>query len=159
MAKTFEGRPRGKDCRLAIVCGRFNEMITKALLEGCLNELGRHEVVSSDIDVVWVPGAFEIPYIGRQLARSGQYDAIIALGCVIRGATTHYDYVASWAANGIAQVAKDFDMPVIFGVLTTETIEQAIERSGTKAGNQGRSSALAALELIDLVAQLKRLGE
>lgn len=159
MVRVIEGRPRGHGCRVAIVCGRFNEAITDLLLQGCLKELDRHDVVASDIDVVWVPGAFEIPQVARRLAGSGRYDAVITLGCVIRGATAHFDYVAGPAASGIADISKQFDLPVIFGVLTTETIEQAFERAGTKAGNKGRDAAIAALEMVDLLEQLHELEE
>jgi 6,7-dimethyl-8-ribityllumazine synthase len=157
MSQVLEGRLRGSGQRIGIVCGRFNELITKQLLSGCENELARHDVESGDITVVWVPGAFEIPLIANRMARSGRFDAVICLGAVIRGATPHFDYVAGEAAKGVAAASRDADRPVIFGILTTDTIEQALERAGTKSGNKGRDSAWAALEMIDLIGQLERV--
>lgn len=158
MSRVYQGRPIAEDCRIGIVCGRFNELITKQLLAGCEDELRRHGVQDDGIEVFWVPGAFEVPLVAGRLAKKGRYQAIICLGAVIRGATSHFDYVAGEAAKGIAGVAKDADLPVVFGVLTTDTIEQAIERAGTKAGNKGRDSAITAIEMIDLLKQIDALG-
>jgi 6,7-dimethyl-8-ribityllumazine synthase len=153
---TYEGRLDATGLRIALLASRFNETITKSLLEGALSALRRHGLDDASITVAWVPGAFELPMTAKRLADSGEYDAIVCLGAVIRGATTHYDYVCSQAAAGIARVAFDTGVPVIFGVLTTETIEQAIERSGTKAGNKGFDSAVAAIEMADLLRQLPK---
>jgi 6,7-dimethyl-8-ribityllumazine synthase len=153
---TYEGRLDATGLRIALLASRFNETITKSLLEGALSALRRHGLDDASITVAWVPGAFELPMTAKRLADSGEYDAIVCLGAVIRGATTHYDYVCSQAAAGIARVALDTGVPVIFGVLTTETIEQAIERSGTKAGNKGFDSAVAAIEMADLLRQLPK---
>jgi len=153
---TIEGSlVSGGNDRYGIVAGRFNGFITESLLKGALDGLRRHGVDEDRIDVVWVPGAFEIPLVARKMAASGRYDAVICLGCVIRGATPHFDYVAGEAASGIAVAARDTGVPVIFGVLTTENLEQAIERAGTKAGNRGWDAALAALEMADV---MRRLG-
>ncbi|MEZ0230204.1 MAG: 6,7-dimethyl-8-ribityllumazine synthase [Planctomycetota bacterium] len=154
MARVIEGKPRGAGRRVAIVCARFNELITRELLRGCEDELGRHDVAPEDVLVAWVPGSFEIPLAAARLARRDDVDAVICLGAVIRGATDHYEHVAGEASRGIAAAGRESQKPVIFGVLTTNTIEQAIERAGTKAGNKGRDSAIAALEMIDLCAQL-----
>lgn len=154
MAKVIQGRPRGDGLRVGIVCGRFNELITKELLRGCEDELIRHGVDADAITVAWVPGSWEIPMVAERLAKSSAIDAVICLGAVIRGATAHFDYVAGESAKGIAAVAARAGKPVIFGVLTTDTIEQAIERSGTKAGNKGRDAATAAMEMADLMASL-----
>jgi 6,7-dimethyl-8-ribityllumazine synthase len=156
MARVIEGTPRGEGKKVGIVCARFNELIVKQLLDGCLNELQRHGVADDAITVAWVPGSFEIPLAASRLARARGVDAVICLGAVIRGATPHFDYVAGEAAKGIAQVGREANKPVVFGVLTTDTIEQAIERAGTKAGNKGRDAALVALEMLDLFT---RLGE
>lgn len=153
---TYEGRLDATGLRIALLASRFNETITKSLLEGALSALRRHGLDDASITVAWVPGAFELPMTAKRLADSGEYDAIVCLGAVIRGATTHYDYVCSQAAAGIARVALDTGVPVIFGVLTTENIEQAIERSGTKAGNKGFDSAVAAIEMADLLRQLPK---
>jgi 6,7-dimethyl-8-ribityllumazine synthase len=155
MSRILEGRLRGKGRKIGIVCGRFNELITKQLLSGCEQELVRHDVESDDIVVAWVPGAFEIPLLATRMARSGTFDAVICLGAVIRGATPHFDYVAGESAKGVAAAARDADLPVIFGILTVDTIEQALERAGTKAGNKGRDAAWAAMEMIDLIAQVE----
>ena len=149
------GHYRGEGRRFGIVVARFNELITRPLLVGARDCLVRHGVADDAIEAVWVPGAWEIPGALQLLAKSGRFDALIALGCVIRGATPHFDYVAGHAASGTASVAAAHDVPVIFGVLTTDTIEQAVERAGTKAGNKGWDSALAALEMADLYAALK----
>jgi 6,7-dimethyl-8-ribityllumazine synthase len=151
---TFEGRLSGKGLRFGLVVGRFNEFISTHLLDGALDNLKRHDVDEADIDVAWVPGAFEIPVVAQQLARTGRYDAVICLGAVIRGGTPHFEYIASEAAKGIAKVGLDTDVPVVFGVLTTDTIEQAIERAGTKAGNKGWGAATTALEMANLMKVL-----
>jgi 6,7-dimethyl-8-ribityllumazine synthase len=153
---TYEGRLDAKGLRIALLASRFNETITKSLLEGALSALRRHGLDDASITVAWVPGAFELPMTAKRLADSGEFDAIVCLGAVIRGATSHYDYVCSQAAAGIARVSLDTGVPVIFGVLTTENIEQAIERSGTKAGNKGFDSAVAAIEMADLLRQLPK---
>ena len=145
MPVQIEGQLIGSGKKFAIVVSRFNDFINDKLLSGAVDNLTRHGVADSDITVVWTPGAFEIPLVTKKLAESGKYNAIIALGCVIRGATAHFEYVAGEAAKGIGQAAMQTGVPTIFGVLTTETIEQAIERAGTKAGNKGAESALAAI--------------
>ncbi len=154
MGRTFEGTLVGSGLRFGIVVSRFNEFITRRLLEGALDGLRRHGVEEDAVDVAWVPGSLEIPVVARRLAQSGQYDAVICLGAVIRGATAHFDYVAGGAANGIASVALETGVPVIFGVITTDTIEQAIERAGTKAGNKGYDAALSAIEMANLMRTL-----
>jgi len=151
MAKVIQGKPRGAGVRVGIVCGRFNELITHELLRGCLDELERHDVAEGDVIVAWVPGAWEIPLVADRMAQSSAIDVVICLGAVIRGATAHFDYVAGGAAKGMADAAGKNGKPVIFGVLTTDTIEQAIERAGTKAGNKGREAATTALEMVDLL--------
>ncbi len=148
--KKIEGHLIGRGHRIAIVAARFNEFIVSKLISGAEDVLLRHEVDATDITLVWVPGAFEIPLAAQQLAGSGRYDAIICLGAVIRGSTSHYDYVCAEVSKGIAQVGLAHQMPVIFGVLTTDTIEQAVERAGTKAGNKGADAAMAAIEMINL---------
>lgn len=152
--KTLEGKLVAKEIKVGIVAGRFNEFITGKLLEGALDGLLRHEVKEEDIEVAWVPGAFEIPLIASKMAKSRKYDAIICLGAVIRGSTTHYDYVCSEVSKGIAAVSLNTDIPVMFGVLTTENIEQAIERAGTKAGNKGYDCALGAIEMVNLIREI-----
>ncbi|HET7629212.1 MAG TPA: 6,7-dimethyl-8-ribityllumazine synthase [Bacillales bacterium] len=154
MEKVYEGGLVGHDLTIGIVVSRFNEFITNELLQGALHTLKRHGVSEDDIDVVRVPGAFEIPGAAKKMAQTGKYDAIVTLGAVIRGATTHYDYVCSSVASGVSAVALEAGIPVIFGVLTTETIEQAIERSGTKAGNKGSEAAAAAVETANLYQKL-----
>ena len=139
--KRFEGKLVAQEMRVGIVCARFNEFIVSKLLSGCQDTLLRHGVRDEDMDVAWVPGAFEIPLIASKMAKSGRYDAVIALGAVIRGSTSHYDYVCSEVSKGVATVALQSDIPVLFGVLTTDTIEQAVERAGTKAGNKGSDCA------------------
>lgn len=148
---SYEGMLNGKGLRFALVVGRFNEFISLRLYDGALDCLRRHDVDDAGIDVAWVPGAFEMPLVAQRLAASGAYDAVICLGAVIRGGTPHFDYVAAEAAKGIAKVSLDSGVPVVFGVLTTDTIEQAIERAGTKAGNKGWSAALTALEMASLL--------
>jgi 6,7-dimethyl-8-ribityllumazine synthase len=141
--------------RFGIVVSRFNEFITSKLAEACVDTLVRHGADENAIDIIWCPGAYEIPFTARLAAQSGNYDAVICLGAVIRGATAHFDYVAGEAAKGIAAVGAETGIPTIFGVLTTDTIEQAIERAGTKAGNKGCDSALAAIEMVNLVSRLR----
>ncbi len=147
---TFEGKLSGKGMKFALVVGRFNELISSRLYEGALDCLRRHDVADADVDVAWVPGAFEMPLVAKRLAGSGAYDAVVCLGAVIRGGTPHFDYVAGEAAKGIAKVSLDTGVPVVFGVLTTDTIEQAVERAGTKAGNKGWAAASTALEMANL---------
>ena len=143
----FEGKVVSENIKIGIVAARFNEFITSKLLGGALDGLKRHNVNENDIDVAWVPGAFEIPLIAKKMANSGKYDAVICLGAVIRGSTSHYDYVCNEVSKGIAAVSMNSDIPVMFGVITTENIEQAIERAGTKAGNKGYDCALGAIEM------------
>lgn len=150
----YSGRMSGEPYRFAIVVSRFNEFITGRLLEGAQQTLSRHSVPEEAVDVVWVPGAVEIPVAAQALAESDRYHAIITLGAVIRGATTHYDYVCSMVASGVNRVSLDSGLPVIFGVLTTDTLEQAIERAGSKAGNKGAEAALAAIEMASLLDSL-----
>ena len=153
--KTFEGNLVSRGIRVGIVAARFNEFIVSRLVDGALDGLKRHEVREEDIQTAWVPGAFEIPLIASKMARSGKYDAVICLGSVIRGSTTHYDYVCSEVSKGIAAVALESGIPVMFGVLTTENIEQAIERSGSKAGNKGFSCAEGAIEMVNLLRAME----
>ncbi len=155
MPKVIEGTLNADGRRFGIVVGRFNAFITKELLEGALDCLRRHGADVDGVDVVWVPGSFEIPLVARKLAASGSYDAVICLGAVIRGATPHSEYVAAEASKGIAAASQETGVPVIFGVLTTETIEQAIERAGTKAGNKGWDAALSAIEMANLMGDLE----
>ncbi|WP_412070256.1 6,7-dimethyl-8-ribityllumazine synthase [Rubrivirga sp. IMCC43871] len=155
MSTTFEGSlVSPPDARYAIVAGRFNEAITRRLLEGAVEALGRHGADPDAVDVAWCPGAFEIPFVAHKMAGSGTYDAVICLGAVIRGATAHFDYVAGGSANGCQQAALDTGVPVLFGVLTVDSIEQAWERAGTKAGNKGAEAAAAAVEMVNLARQL-----
>jgi len=151
----IEGVLNGAGVRVGIVCGRFNDLITERLLSGALDGLRRHGADPADATVVWAPGAFELPLLAKRLAQGGEVDVVIALGAVIRGATGHYDFVAGQCASGLQAVQLDTGIPVIFGVLTTDTIEQAIERAGTKAGNKGFEAAATAIEMADLVKQLK----
>ncbi len=150
----LEGKLIAEGLKFGIVVGRFNEFIGSKLLSGCVDGLVRHGAEESDIDVAWVPGAFEIPVIARKLAESGKYDAIICLGAVIRGATTHYDYVCAEVSKGIATVSLNTGVPVMFGVVTTDTIQQAIERAGTKSGNKGYDCALGAIEMANLMKKI-----
>lgn len=143
-----------QEVRIAIVAARFNEFITSRLLSGCEDGLVRHGVDTGRIDVAWVPGAFEIPVVAQRLAESGRYDAVICLGAVIRGSTSHYDYVCAEVSKGVAQVSLKTGLPVLFGVLTTDNIEQAIERAGTKAGNKGYDCALSAIEMMNLLEMI-----
>lgn len=150
MAKVFSGKLTGQGLKMAVVVARFNNFITEKLLSGAQDALYRHGVEDEGVDIAWVPGAFEIPFVAKKLACSGRYDAVICLGALIRGATPHFDYVASEAAKGVAAASLHSDTPVIFGVLTTDSIEQAIERAGTKAGNKGFEAATAAIEMANL---------
>ncbi len=154
MANVFEGKLVPEKIKVGIICSRFNEFITSKLLGGALDTLQRHNVAEEDIDVAWVPGAFETPLIAKKMAESGKYDAVICLGAVIRGATTHYDLVCNEAAKGIAQVSLQTGVPVMFGIITTENIEQAIERAGSKAGNKGSDCAQSAIEMVNLIREL-----
>jgi len=151
---TYEGIISGRGLKFAIVVSRFNEFITSKLLSGAIDTLKRHETPEENISVVWVPGAFEIPIIAKKMASSGKFDAIICLGAVIRGSTTHYDYVCNEVSKGIAQVGLQSGVPTIFGVVTTENIQQAIERAGTKAGNKGVDAAVSAMEMANLLKTL-----
>lgn len=152
--KTFEGKLVAQSIKVGIVAARFNEFITNKLLGGAIDGLVRHDVKEDDISVAWVPGAFEIPLVAAKMAKSGKYDAVICLGAVIRGSTSHYDYVCNEVSKGIAAVALETGVPVLFGVLTTENIEQAIERAGSKAGNKGYDCALGAVEMVNLLREL-----
>ena len=154
--KTFEGKLIAEGgIKVGIVASRFNEFIVSKLLSGCQDALLRHGIQPEDISVAWVPGAFEIPLITSKMAKSGRFDAVIALGAVIRGSTSHYDYVCSEVSKGIANVSLASDIPVMFGVLTTDTIEQAIERAGTKAGNKGFECAEGAIEMVNLIKEIE----
>ena len=153
--KTYEGSLVAGKMKVGIVAARFNEFITSKLLGGALDGLSRHGVEGDDIHLAWVPGAFEIPLIASKMAKSGKYDAVICLGAVIRGSTSHYDYVCAEVSKGIATVSLNSDVPVMFGVLTTDTIEQAIERAGTKAGNKGYDCALGAVEMVNLIRAIE----
>lgn len=152
--KVYEGQLVAKNIKIGIVAARFNEFITSKLVEGAKDGLLRHEVKEEDIHIAWVPGAFEIPLIASKMAKSKKYDAIICLGAVIRGATSHYDYVCNEVSKGIATVSLESEIPVMFGVVTTENIEQAIERAGTKAGNKGYDCALGAIEMVNLIKKI-----
>ena len=151
---TFEGKIVSEGIKVGIVASRFNEFITSKLLSGAMDGLVRHDVREEDVDVAWVPGAFEIPLIAKKMAECGRYDAVICLGAVIRGATSHYDVVCNEVSKGIAQVSLATGVPVLFGVLTTDTIEQAVERAGTKAGNKGFDCATSAIEMVNLLHEL-----
>ena len=155
MGQRFEGKLVGEGLRFGIVVGRFNDFFTGKLYEGALDGLARHGVDLEHVDTAWVPGSFEIPVVAKRFAQSGRYDAVICLGAVIRGSTPHFDYVAAEVSKGVAAVALQTGVPVIFGVITTDTIEQAIERSGTKAGNKGFDAAVTAIEMANL---LKTMG-
>ena len=154
--KTFEGKFDGRNAKIGIVAGRFNEFITSKLVGGALDVLKRNDVSEENIDIAWVPGAFEIPLITKKLAKTGKYDAIIALGAVIKGSTPHFDYVCAEVSKGVAQISLQTDLPVIFGVLTTNNIEEAIERAGTKAGNKGSDAAVSASEMINLIKEIEK---
>ncbi|MDF2910473.1 MAG: 6,7-dimethyl-8-ribityllumazine synthase [Sporolactobacillus laevolacticus] len=150
MGQTFEGHLIGKGLKVGIVVSRFNEFITSKLLSGAQDALKRHGVSESDIDIAWVPGAFEIPLIAKKMAAAGRYDTVLALGAVIRGATSHYDYVCNEVSKGIAHAGLETGVPVMFGIVTTENIEQAVERAGTKAGNKGWDAAVGGIEMANL---------
>lgn len=152
--KTYEGKLIAEGLKFGIIVARFNEFIGGKLLSGALDALKRHGVEEKDIEIAWVPGAFEIPLIAKKMAFSKKYDGVICLGAVIRGSTPHFDYVSSEVTKGIAHVSLESEIPVIFGVLTTDSIEQAIERAGTKAGNKGFEAAVTAIEMANLVSQL-----
>ena len=152
--RTFEGKFDGKNVKIGIVAGRFNEFITSKLVGGALDVLKRNDVSEENIDIAWVPGAFEIPLIAKKLANTQKYDAIITLGAVIKGSTPHFDYVCSEVSKGVAQISLQSELPVIFGVLTTNNIEEAIERAGTKAGNKGADAAFSAIEMINLIKEI-----
>lgn len=154
MLKHIQGNYDGKGLKISIVVSRFNSTVTEKLLDGAVDCLSRHGVGKEDIFVYWVPGAFEIPSVARKLALQKNSDAVICLGCVIRGDTPHFDYIASEVSKGVAQVSLEASIPVVFGVLTTDTIEQAIERSGTKSGNKGFDAALASIEMVNLLKQI-----
>ncbi|WP_128894482.1 6,7-dimethyl-8-ribityllumazine synthase [Longirhabdus pacifica] len=154
MVKTFEGHLVSENLKYGIVVGRFNEFISGKLLSGALDGFKRHGVKDEEIDVAWVPGAFEIPLIAQKMAQSGKYDAVITLGAVIRGSTPHFDYVCNEAAKGVSAIALKTGVPTVFGVLTVDTIEQAIERAGTKAGNKGWEAAVTAIEMANLSQQI-----
>jgi len=155
MAKTVEGNMIAKGKRFAIIASRFNDFITKELISGCTDTLIRHGVEDKDITLTLVPGAFEIPLIAQKMAKSKDFDAVICLGTVIRGATPHFDYIAAEVAKGIAKVSLDAGLPVVFGVITADTIEQAVERAGTKDGNKGRDAAVTAIEMANLLTQIR----
>ena len=152
--RTFEGKFDGRNVKIAIVAGRFNEFITSKLVGGALDVLKRNDVSEENIDIAWVPGAFEIPLIAKKLANTQKYDAIITLGAIIKGSTPHFDYVCSEVSKGVAQISLQSELPVIFGVLTTNNIEEAIERAGTKAGNKGADAAFSAIEMINLIKEI-----
>ena len=149
----YEGKVVAEGLKLGIIVGRFNEFISSKLLGGSIDALKRHGVEESEIEIAWVPGAFEIPLVAKKMAKSNKYDAVICLGAVIRGATPHFDYVSNEVTKGIANVSLETEVPVIFGVLTTDTIEQAIERAGTKVGNKGYDAAVTAIEMVNLLNQ------
>lgn len=151
--KIYEGKLISEDQKFGVIVGRFNEFIGSKLLDGALDALKRHGAEETDIEIAWVPGAFEIPLVAKKMAQSPKYDAVICLGAVIRGATPHFDYVSNEVTKGIASVSLDTGKPIIFGVLTTDTIEQAIERAGTKAGNKGYEAAVTAIEMANLLKE------
>ena len=152
--KVYEGKLVTGDIRIGIVCARFNDFIVSKLLDGALDALSRHDIRRDNVDIAKCPGAFEIPLVAKRMARTGRYDGIICLGAVIRGNTPHFDYVCAEAAKGVAQVMLGDDIPVAFGILTTDNIEQAVERAGTKAGNKGYDSAMSAIEMINLLKDI-----
>jgi 6,7-dimethyl-8-ribityllumazine synthase len=158
MTTTYEGNLIAEGLRFAIVASRFNDMITRRLLSGALDSLARHGAEEEEIDVAWVPGAFEIPLVAQRLAESGRYDAVICVAAIIRGATPHFEYVAAEASKGIAKVSLDTGVPVIYGVITADSIEQAVERAGTKAGNRGSDAARSAIEMANLLKSLPKSG-
>lgn len=152
--KVLEGNYSGRGLKVGIVAARFNEFITSKLICGAEDALVRHEVAKDDIELAWVPGAFEIPLVAKKMAKSGKYDAIITLGAVIKGATPHFDYVCAEVSKGVASVSLESEMPIIFGVLTTNTIEEAIQRAGTKSGNKGFDAGVTAIEMINLLKEM-----
>ena len=152
--KTIEGNLDASDLRIVLLASRFNDFIVGQLLDGARNALLRHGAKTADINIVWVPGAYELPMAARKLSESRRYDAIVALGCVIRGATSHFDYVAGECAKGLARVMEQYDVPIGFGVLTTDTVQQALERAGTKSGNKGADAAISAIEMANLLRRL-----
>ena len=154
MSTIIEGVLDGSGKRFALVAGRFNELISRKLIEGAIDCLVRHKVARDDVTIAWVPGSFEIPLIAKKLAMTDKYDAIICLGAVIRGNTAHFDYIAAEVSKGVAAVALETGKPVIFGVLTTDNVDQAIERAGTKSGNKGFDAALSAIEMVDLIGKI-----
>lgn len=154
MAKVFEGALQGKGLKIGVVVARFNEFITAKLLSGAQDALFRHGVSEEDVDIAWVPGSFEIPLVAQKMAESKKYDAVICLGTVIRGATPHFEYIAAEVAKGVAKVGLDSGTPVLFGVITADTLEQAIERAGTKAGNKGFDAAVGAIEMANLLRSM-----
>ncbi len=156
--KVYKGNLTVDGKRFALVCSRFNEFITQQMLNGAVDTLIRHGVKEDEIESVWVPGAFEIPYVAMKLARKGCCDAVICLGAVIRGDTPHFDYICSEVSKSIAQISLETGMPAIYGIITADTTEQAIERSGTKAGNKGRDAALSAIEMVNLYSELDKNG-
>lgn len=151
----YQGNLQGDGLKIGIAVSRFNEFITQKLLGGCRDSLVRHGVNGDDIDIAWVPGAFEIPLVTKKMAETGRYDAIVAIGCVIRGATPHFDYVASESTKGVAKLSQYYGVPVSLGILTTENVEQAVERAGTKQGNKGEEAAVSALEMANLLRELE----
>ncbi|MCX5700888.1 MAG: 6,7-dimethyl-8-ribityllumazine synthase [Candidatus Omnitrophica bacterium] len=155
MTKVIEGDLIAKGKKFAILASRFNDFMTKELVSGCVDTLVRHGCSDQDLVITWVPGAFEIPLVAAKLAKTKDYDAVICLGTVIRGSTPHFDFIASEVSKGIAKVSQDTGLPVIFGVITADTIEQAVERSGTKDGNKGRDAALSAIEMVNLLGKIK----
>ncbi len=148
---TYEGNLIGTDLKVALVASRFNELLSARLVSGAMDALTRHDVAESDVDTAWVPGAFEVPLVAKKLAESGRYDAVVALGVIIRGGTPHFEYVASEVAKGVAKASLDSGVPIAFGVITADTIEQAVERAGTKQGNKGWEAASAAIEMANLL--------
>lgn len=152
--KTIEGKLTGKGLKIGIIVSRFNEFISGKLLDGAMDALKRHETSEEDVDVAWVPGSYEIPLMSKKMAASGKYDAVITLGAVIRGSTPHFDFVANEVAKGVAQVGLETEKPIIFGIITSDTLEQAIERAGTKSGNKGFDAAMSAIEMANLMKQM-----
>lgn len=151
--KVLSGKYNGKNLKIGIVAARFNEFITSKLITGAEDALKRHEVSEENITLAWVPGAFEIPLVAKKMAKSGKFDAVLALGAVIKGSTPHFDYVCAEVSKGVAHINLDYEIPVIFGVLTTNSIEEAIERAGTKSGNKGFDAAMTALEMVNLLKE------
>ena len=159
MSKSYEGSLVAEGLRFGIVASRFNDLIVRRLLSGALDTLARHGAKEEQVETAWVPGSFEVPLVAQRLAESGRYDAVICLAAIIRGATPHFEYVASEAAKGIAQVSQRTGVPVIYGVVTADTIEQAVERAGTKAGNRGADAARSAIEMANLMRELPKKGK